>query len=241
MKKRHYIYPDAESLTAAFICEVQRFLSEVEEMERPVHLAVSGGSTPLAVFRQVASATRMEEWKDVHLYWVDERMVPRDDEQSNFGNAWKTLIAPLDLPMEQVHRIRGEEDPSKEAARYSGLLREMLPMENGVPVFDWIWLGLGEDGHTASMFPHELELWNAPGPCVVATHPLTGQKRITITGTVINAARRVTMLVTGKSKSPVVNAIVMKEGRYLEYPAFYINPASGFLEWYMDQGATSWL
>ncbi len=241
MKKRHYIYPDAESLTAAFICEVQRFLSEVEEMERPVHLAVSGGSTPLAVFRQVAEATRMEEWKDVHLYWVDERMVPRDDEQSNFGNAWKTLIAPLDLPMEQVHRIRGEEDPSKEAARYSGLLREMLPMENGVPVFDWIWLGLGEDGHTASMFPHELELWNAPGPCVVATHPLTGQKRITITGTVINAARRVTMLVTGKSKSPVVNAIVMKEGRYLEYPAFYINPASGFLEWYMDQGATSWL
>ena len=190
MKKRHYIYPDAESLTAAFICEVQRFLSEVEEMERPVHLAVSGGSTPLAVFRQVAEATRREEWTDVHLYWVDERMVPRDDEQSNFGNAWKTLIAPLDLPMEQVHRIRGEEDPSKEAARYSGLLKEMLPMENGVPVFDWIWLGLGEDGHTASMFPHELELWNAPGPCVVATHPLTGQKRITITGTVINAARR---------------------------------------------------
>jgi 6-phosphogluconolactonase len=114
-------------------------------------------------------------------------------------------------------------------------------VENGLPVFDWIWLGLGEDGHTASIFPNQIDLWNAKELCVVATHPVTGQKRVSITGTVINAARRVTMLVTGKSKSPVVNSIVMKEGDYLDYPAFYINPNSGFLEWFMDQDATSWL
>lgn len=241
MKKRHYIYPDGDSLIAAFICEVERFLDEVEELERPAHLAISGGSTPLAIFERLAEVTDKKDWKEVRIYWVDERMVPPDDEQSNFGNAWKTLIAPLDLSREQVQRIRGEEDPEKEARRYGQLLKDKLPVQNGFPVFDWIWLGLGEDGHTASIFPHQLELWNAPDPCVVATHPVTGQKRVSITGTIINSARRVTMLVTGKSKSPVVNAIVMKEGHYLDYPAFYINPGSGYLEWFMDQDATSWL
>jgi 6-phosphogluconolactonase len=168
-------------------------------------------------------------------------MVPPDDPHSNFGNAWRYLIDPLGIPKEQVHRIRGEEDPQEEAARYGQLLSDQLPVENGLPVFDWIWLGLGEDGHTASIFPNQIDLWNAKELCVVATHPVTGQKRVSITGTVINAARRVTMLVTGKSKSPVVNSIVMKEGDYLDYPAFYINPNSGFLEWFMDQDATSWL
>lgn len=241
MKKRHYIYPDVDSLIAAFICEVERFLDEVKELERPAHLALSGGSTPLEIFSRLAEVTEKNQWKEVRIYWVDERMVPPDDEQSNFGNAWRTLIAPLDLAREQVQRIRGEEDPDKEAKRYGALLKERLPLHNGVPVFDWIWLGMGEDGHTASIFPHQLELWNATEPCVVATHPVTGQKRVSITGSIINSARRVTMLVTGKNKSPVVNAIVMKEGYYLNYPAFYINPGSGFLEWFMDQDATSWL
>ena len=99
--------------------------------------------------------------------------------------------------------------------------------KNGYPVFDWIWLGLGEDGHTASIFPDQIGLWTSKRPCVVARHPQTGQKRITITGGVINAAHRVAFLVAGKSKSKVVNEIVMKEGDYLDYPAFYVAPHSG--------------
>lgn len=241
MKKRHYIYPDKESLVAAFICEVERFFEEAEELDRPVHLALSGGSTPLDIFQRLADATQPEQWKNVHLYWGDERMVPPDDSQSNFGNTWRRLIEPLGLPREQVHRIHGEDDPEKEAVRYGHLLREMLPVENGVPVFDWVWLGLGDDGHTASIFPDQLDLWTTGELYAPATHPVTGQKRVTITGRMINAARRVTMLVSGKSKSPAVNAIVMKEGHYLEYPAFYINPGNGYLEWFMDQDATSWL
>jgi len=241
MRKRHYIYPDIDSLIAAFTCEVEKFLGEVEELERPAHIALSGGPTPVAVYRILAGSTRVNDWKDVHFYWGDERMVPPGDKQSNFGNAWKYLFDPLGIPREQVHRISGEENPAKEAIRYGQLLKDQLPLENGLPVFDWIWLGLGEDGHTASIFPNQLDLWNANELCVVATHPVTGQKRVTITGTVINASRRVTVLVNGKNKSPVVNAIVMKEGDYLNYPAFYINPGSGFLEWFMDQDATSWL
>lgn len=240
-RRRHYVYPDPESLVAAFVCEVTGFLGEVSQLDHPVHVALSGGASPLAIFRQLGETTRREDWANVRLYWVDERCVPPDHQESNFGNAWKTLIQPLDLPDQHFHRIRGEEDPATEAARYGQHLMDHLPMNQGMPVFDWIWLGMGEDGHTASIFPDQLELWGSPEPCVVAAHPGTGQKRITITGNVINAAKRVSIIVSGLNKSTVLNEIIMKEGRYLEYPAFYVAPASQNLEWFMDKDATSWL
>jgi 6-phosphogluconolactonase len=195
----------------------------------------------LAVFSQVARASRPEEWSHVHLYWGDERCVPPGDPESNYGNALKQLIEPLNIPTEQVHRIRGEADPAGEAARYGTLLSENLPVEDGFPVFDWVWLGMGGDGHTVSIFPGQNHLWNAEGPCVVSDHPATGQKRISITGGVINAARRVAFLVAGESKSKAVNEIVMKEGNYLDYPAFHVSPKSGLLEWYLDMESTSWM
>jgi 6-phosphogluconolactonase len=135
----------------------------------------------------------------------------------------------------------GEEEPEGEAERYGGLLRDLLPVEYGLPVFDWIWLGVGEDGHTASIFPDQIELWKAESTCVVGIHPETGQRRISLSGDVINAARRVSFIVAGARKSPVINDIVMKEGRYLDYPAFYVNPGSGNLEWFLDKDATNWL
>jgi 6-phosphogluconolactonase len=240
-RRRHYIYPDLDTLAAAFVCELSRFLSETAKLKRTVHLALSGGTTPLEVFRQLARATRPGEWNHVHLYWGDERCVPAGDPESNYGSARKHFIKPLKISSNKIHPIRGEKDPDKEAARYSRLLTDRLPVEDGFPVFDWIWLGLGEDGHTASIFPGQIELWKSDQPCVVTEHPVTGQKRISITGGVVNAARRVAFLVAGKSKSRVVNEIVMKEGQYLEYPAFYAAPRSGNLEWYLDMDATSWL
>ncbi len=240
-RRRHYVYPDPASLAGAFACEVSNFLMEVSDSGKPVHVALSGGSTPLSIFKQLKDTTLKEHWTFVRLYWVDERCVPPDHEESNYGNALKSMIQPLDLPGEHLHRIRGEEDPASEAARYGQMLSEQLPVERGVPVFDWIWLGMGEDGHTASIFPDQLHLWNSPESCAVATHPGTGQKRITLTGNVINAARRVSFLVTGEKKAPLLNEIIMKEGRYLEYPAFYVAPDSGNLEWFMDKDATSWL
>lgn len=240
-RRRHYIYPDKDTLVGAFVCEVNNFLQMTANFERDFHIALSGGATPLTIFRQLAETSKMEEWSNIHLYWGDERCVSPDDEQSNFGNAKETLINPLKISEHQVHRIRGEDEPSLEASRYGQLLLDQLPIENRVPVFDWIWLGLGTDGHTASIFPHELELWNAGEPCVVATHPETGQKRISITGDLINAARRVSFIVTGQGKAPIVNEIVMKEGRFMEYPAFYVAPRSDKLEWFLDKDATNWL
>ena len=240
-KRRHYIYPDPDSLIAAFVSEVSNFLEESSELERPVHLAVSGGSTPKSIFRYLAETTRKEDWSGVHLYWGDERCVPPGDIQSNYGSTKRELIDPLGISDQQVHRIRGEAEPASESERYGQQLMNQLPVENGLPVFDWVWLGLGEDGHTASIFPDQIELWNAETPCVVASHPETGQQRISVAGNVINAARRVSFIAMGASKSQVINEIVMKEGRYLEYPAFYVSPNPGFLEWYLDKDTTNWL
>ena len=240
-RRRHYIYPDTDSLISAFCCECATFLEESRELERSIHLALSGGSTPIAIFKQLAETTLLEDWEQVHFYWGDERCVDPNDEQSNFGNAMKYLIDPLGIPNDRVHRIRGEEDPVREALRYGDLLRNRLPVEYGLPVFDWIWLGVGEDGHTASIFPDQIELWKAESTCVVATHPESGQSRVSLSGGVINAARRISFIVAGSRKSAVINDIVMKEGRYLDYPAFYVNPNSGNLEWYLDKDATNWL
>ncbi len=240
-RKRTYIYPDRESLVAAFVCEIQRFLGEPRGGGKQTHIAFSGGSTPLDIFRQLAEHTSGEDWSDTHIYWGDERCVPSGHPDSNYGNAREALLEVLDLDPNQIHPIRGGEEPSREADAYGELLQRQLPLENGFPVFDWIWLGLGTDGHTASIFPHEIELWTSGAPCVVTLHPESGQSRISLTGGVLNAARRVSFLLSGGEKSKVLREIFKKEGSYMAYPAFYVNPVSGILEWYLDQDAAKLL
>jgi len=240
-RKRNYIYPDKDTLVAAFTCEFSNILKEYAEEGRQIHIALSGGSTPISIFRKLAEQTSREEWSHVSLYWGDERCVPPDDPESNYGNARKELIDPLGLDKALIHRIRGEEDPREEAERYGNELLKFLPGESGFPVFDWIWLGLGADGHTASIFPQEIELWTSGSPCVFAHHPNSGQSRISLSGGVLNAAKRVTFITTGEQKAQVVREIFMKEGNYNQYPAFYVNPASEDLEWYMDQDAAKLL
>jgi 6-phosphogluconolactonase len=148
------------------------------------------------------------------------------------------LLDSLALNEDQIHRIRGEEDPRREAERYGKMLLSQLPIENEFPVFDWVLLGLGTDGHTASIFPHQIELWTAGSPCITSSHPVTGQRRISISGGVINVARRVSFIASGKEKADVIREIFSKEGRYKGYPASYVQPLSGNLEWYLDQDAT---
>ena len=241
-RRRHYIYPDLDALAAAFVCDINQFLSRTRHEGKPVHVALSGGNTPVQVFRHLALYSRSEDWQHVHLYWGDERCVPSSDPQSNYGNALAGFLQVLKIPEENIHPILGEADsPEAEAKRYGDFLKKQLPMTGGYPIFDWIWLGLGEDGHTVSIFPDQMALWKSDRPCELASHPVSGQKRITLTGGVINAARRVAFLAAGKNKSNVVNQIVMKEGNYLNFPASYVSLDSGYVEWYLDMEATSWM
>ncbi|WP_445385299.1 6-phosphogluconolactonase [Robiginitalea sp. IMCC44478] len=205
-------------------------------------IALSGGSTPKVLFDLLAKAYGQKmPWQQLEWYWGDERCVPPEDSESNYGMTRSLLLEKVPVPEGNVHRVRGEDPPEKEAIRYAAELRRRLHAKEGLPCFDLVILGMGDDGHTASIFPHQMELWDSPALCEVATHPESGQKRISLTGKVINNAALVIFLVTGKSKAGPVAEILKKEGKYKSYPASRVNPTDGKLIWMLDEEAASGL
>lgn len=222
--------------------EFSKFLIEKSTTQRPFYIALSGGSTPKIVFDVLAeTAEKKIDWSLIHLYWGDERCVAPDDEQSNYKMTVAHLISKVNIPEENIHRIKGEEDPKTEAKRYGSLLDAQLPKELGLPQFDMVILGMGDDGHTASIFPHELNLWISPDNCEVAIHPDSGQKRVSITGRIINNAKTVVFLVTGESKAEKVKIIVEREEGYLDFPASHVAPKTKDLLWFLDGEAAKLL
>ena len=181
------------------------------------------------------------DWSGVHLYWGVERCVPPEDGDSNYKMTVDYLTSKINIPKENIHRIKGENAPEYEAKRYADVLVEQLPLENGIPHFDLVILGMGDDGHTASIFPHEIELWNSNELCEVANHPNSGQQRITLTGKIINNASLITFLVTGKNKQEKVREILKKEGPFEAYPATLVAPTAGDLIWFLDNEAAGLL
>ncbi|WP_190809083.1 6-phosphogluconolactonase [Flagellimonas sp. S3867] len=204
------------------------------------HVALSGGSTPKIVFDVLASDYSDKiEWNNIHFYWGDERCVPPTDDQSNYKMTMEHLFSKITVPKKNIHRVLGEAEPDREAMRYANLLEINLDRVEGTPQFDLVILGMGDDGHTASIFPHEIALWDAMDHCVVATHPDSGQKRVSINGKVINRAKEVAFLVTGASKAEKVKSIVEKTEGFMAYPASLVNPNSGNLVWFMDEAAAA--
>jgi len=218
-----------------------KFLSEKITEQKELSIALSGGSTPALLFDILSKNYTYLDWERVHFYWGDERCVDPDSDESNFKMTREHLLNNISVPVQNIHRIMGENDPAKEAKRYSEELSNTLKIEDSLPIFDIIMLGMGTDGHTASIFPHEIELLNSTNFCEVATQPESGQKRITLTGKVINAAKNVCFLVTGQSKNEKVIEIFNKEGNWVKYPSSYIDPLNGKLHWFMDSAAAGGL
>ncbi len=201
-------------------------------------IALSGGSTPEILFNILSSDyAGSVPWHLVHVFWSDERCVAPDDPESNYGMARRTLLSKIEIPDINIHRIKGEDNPEEEALRYSDEISHFTRSWNGRPVFDLILLGLGEDGHTASIFPGHPELLESGKTCEVTYHPVTFQKRITLTGKVINNADAITFLVTGRKKEVVVEKMFKKDPHSLNYPAAFIVPVNGRLSWYIDSEA----
>ncbi len=222
--------------------EFSKFLIEKSSNKKSFHIALSGGSTPKIVFDVLAEEFSNDvNWSAIHLYWGDERCVAPDDEESNYRMTVEHLISKVDIPEENIHRIKGEENPKEEAKRYGALLEDLLPHELGLPQFDLVILGMGDDGHTASIFPHEINLWVSPDNCEVAIHPESGQRRVSLTGRIINNAKTVVFLVTGESKAEKVRIIVDREEGYLEYPASHVSPKTKELVWFLDADAAKQL
>lgn len=232
------VYKDKQEVAKEFSSYFAKLVKEKETY----HVALSGGSTPKEVFDILASDFGdIINWSTIHFYWGDERCVPPTDAQSNYKMTVEHLFSKIEVPKENIHRILGEAEPGREAMRYANLLEINLDRVEGIPQFDLVILGMGDDGHTASIFPHEIELWNANDHCVVAEHPDSGQKRVSINGKVINTAKEVAFLVTGKSKAEKVDEIHNKREGYEQYPASLVNPTSGNLTWFLDTEAAGLL
>ena len=171
------------------------------QFNRPVHISLSGGSTPKLLFKTLAQAPYKNEiqWQNLHFWWGDDRMVEPTNPESNYGEVQKLLFDHIQIPAENIHRIRGEEPVELELKRFEQELSAVIP--NGV--FDWIILGMGADGHTASLFPHQTD-FNDPNFAVIAKHPESGQIRISKTAKLIEQAKRITYLVTGASKAGIL-------------------------------------
>jgi 6-phosphogluconolactonase len=220
-------FSNNDAVASAFAKEFVSRLQSLTKTNSKVTVALSGGSTPKVLFQILAKDySTAVDWSKVHFFWGDERCVAPDDEQSNFGEANRLFLAPANIPDANVHRVAGESAPEQACQQYIDEITQTVRVENGIPVFDIVLLGMGADGHTASIFPHEIELLNVEEICAVATHPESGQKRISITGKVINAADKVYFLITGASKAPILAQIFQEKGEFESYPTYFIRPST---------------
>ena len=228
------IYPDNQAVAEAFA----EFFYEWHLDKGKVNVALSGGKTPKGLFNHWAEHYRDKiQWKNIHFFWGDERCVSPNSPDSNYGVTKRLLLDRVPIPEDNIHRIRGEVSPVWESSHYEKEIRQFVPMRDLLPVFDMTILGMGDDGHTASIFPDQIGLAHLPAICAIATHPESGQKRITLTGPVINNSHLVVFLVTGEAKATIVNQIMEKKGDYEKYPAAQIHPITGDIIWFLDRAA----
>ena len=197
-------------------------------------VALSGGSTPRDTYLRLGTGALVSKvmWSRVQVLWGDERCVPPHDVESNYRMARETLLDRVPVPAENVHRIHGEDDPTIAAADYETTLRALLRI-------DLVLLGLGEDGHTASLFPgspavHEQTRW-----VLAARAPAAAVWRITLTPAVINAAAEVLFLVSGGGKAGILRRVLEGPRRLQELPAQAIAPSNGRLRWCVDTAAAA--
>lgn len=227
------IYNNKQEVAEYFSKYLEQLITEKDKLS----VALSGGSTPKVVFDHLSNHYAHLDWSKVHFFWGDERCVPPGHEESNYKMTVDHLLSNIDIPSENIHRIKGENDPLSEAKDYSEQLNGLLPIVQDIPQFDLVILGMGGDGHTASIFPHEIQLWDSDKLCEVAIHPDSGQKRITLTGQVINNAQQVAFLVTGGDKKEKVIEIMNHTELSRNYPASLVAPTSGKLLWFLDNAA----
>ena len=207
------------------------------------HVALAGGSTPRELHRAVTAQPDLDfAWHRTHVYWSDERAVPPTDALSNYAMADESLLSGVPLGPAQIHRMPADADDLDAAARaYAATLaRELTPGDHAPPVLDLVWLGLGEDGHVASLFPgsstlHVRDRWVA----AVTDAPKPPARRLTLTRPVLDAARRVAFVVAGRAKAEAVRDVL--EGPYDpdRLPAQGVHPAPGRLLWLLDEAAAS--
>jgi 6-phosphogluconolactonase len=235
------IYSDHESLSSG---AAGLFVLQAEQARKArgrFTVVLSGGQTPHRTYELLAGPPFRDQvaWSQTHVFWGDERCVPLDDPRSNAGTARRILLERVPIPSGQIHPLSGVQSPREDARRYEDLMRSFFG--GGPPRFDLVFLGLGEDGHTASLFPYapvlrEKTRWAAEVP-----RPQPDLRRVTLTPFAINQAVSVAFLVAGLSKAPILKEVLEGHKDPLRLPAQLISPSEGKVEWLVDREAASQL
>lgn len=233
-----YDTPDRVAQAAAEV--FTKYVTDAVQTRGVARVAISGGTTPKRMFALLAAEPLSQQvpWDKLELYWVDERCVGPDDADSNYRMTREQLLSKVPLPAEKIFRMEGELDPEEAAAKYETYLRNNFRLEGAqAPAFDLILLGMGDDGHTASLFPHTNAI-NELGRLVVANHvPQKDTWRITLTAPVINQGKRVVFLIEGGAKAERLHEVLLGKYDPETLPSQMIRPESGHVYLLLDAEA----
>lgn len=238
------VFPDLETLSHHAASIFINLSGECITSKGRFAVAISGGSTPRRLYALLALKKYRSkvDWSRVYFFWTDERCVPQKNDESNFKTAFDTLLSKIPVPMENIHRIKGEESPGKGAGDYEEDIKKFFGM-SALPVFDLIILGMGEDGHTASLFPDSKSLKETER-LAVSVHVKKPEaqrrfvpNRITLTLPVLNNAAQILFLAAGQSKADMIQKILGDVSKKGPYPAGRVMPAHGRLRWLLDKEA----
>lgn len=230
------LYPDIDTISREAANYTVQVAREAIAARGLFSFALSGGTTPGKMYALLATEPYRSQidWSAVHFFWSDERCVPPDDPQSNYALARATLFSKLDLNPEQIHRMPADRpDRDQAAADYAGEIRRILG--KNVPVFDLIQLGMGPEGHTASLFPHQPALYEQERLVLPVSVPKPPPDRLTFTPPLLHAARTLLFLVTGAEKAEALHEVLEGPDQPEEYPAQLIaRQAQGDVVWILD-------
>lgn len=235
------VFKDIETFSRAAAAEFTALVSRAAPGGKPFAAALSGGSTPKRFYELLATPEFSSKiaWPRVHLFQVDERCVPPNDAESNYRMMHETLLQHIDLPAANFHRMPAEQPDHEQAARhYENSLREALGVPPpGWPALDLVYLGLGGDGHTASLFPGTVAL--DEHQLAVCANYVSQLKmfRLTLTFPVLNAAAKLIFLVSGAEKAEIARQVLRPSVTAIQFPAQQIQPAHGAVSWYLDEAA----
>ena len=243
---KYYVEPDPAALARRAAQYFVEMAGEAVEAQGRARIAISGGVTPKAAFQLLADLNQpwrnRMPWKMLDFFWVDERCVPPHDAESNYRMTREALLDHVPLSPGQIHRIEGELDPEAAAARYESELRNSFRLEGAQsPRFDLVALGLGEDGHTASLFPGTEAIHEMSRLAVANRAPQRDSWRVTLTWPVINHARSVFFLVSGAEKAAILRDVLTGPRNPERLPSQLIWPSSGILSVILDKAAAALL
>ncbi len=240
MNDVYHIFSSPQALAKQFATYFAEWILKNLRIKDYICIALSGGNTPQLWFTTLAQYyVNQINWERLHFFWVDERYVSYEHIESNYGIARKLLFDHVNIPLNHIHPIPVTGNIRRDVLTYCDELKRYVPLKNGWPVFDMMILGMGTDGHTASIFPNQLDLFHHHDVACISENPYIRQQRITLTGQVINHAENIYVLVTGSEKTQILNDVLHEIPGSEQYPIAYVRRENTF--WWIDTSAAQML